>query len=240
MAITRDVMIHKATVEGIFQKTDKMLSEYMLCVHYKDRVDKLYCTRVSLVELAVGYLYTEQGVDITCGGYTWTLTEEDAKADFIVEEIPQKETEEVSYKRTEKYVVSLKEIRELMEQFSCQSNIFAQTGNAHSARFVSKDGSRDLFCEDIGRHNALDKVIGTALLEKINLSNGLIFLSGRVPSDMMSKLCKAKITMAVSVSAPTANSVQLAEEKGMTLIGFARSEKMNIYNHGGRIIEFQK
>ena len=91
------------------------------------------------------------------------------------------------------------------------------------------------FYEDVGRHNTIDKIIGYSLLNKLNLSDKALLTSGRISSEMLLKALKARIPMIISRSAPTDLAIQLAKEYGVTLVGFVRGDRMNIYHDVNRI-----
>jgi FdhD protein len=89
--------------------------------------------------------------------------------------------------------------------------------------------------EDIGRHNAIDKVVGKCKLQELDTTKSILFVSGRLSSEMVTKAVMHKIPIVVSRTAPTYLGVQTAHNHGLTLIGFARGKKMNLYTHSGRI-----
>jgi FdhD protein len=93
-----------------------------------------------------------------------------------------------------------------------------------------------LFHEDIGRHNAIDKIIGEALIKDIPLNSKIVFTSGRVSSEILLKSAKSQIPMIVSRSAPTDLAVAMAKKLGITLVGFVRGRKMNVYTNFENII----
>ena len=92
-----------------------------------------------------------------------------------------------------------------------------------------------LFSEDIGRHNALDKVVGKALMSNMDLKDKLVMTTGRISSDIVVKVAKAGIPIIVSHSAPTSLALSIAKAANITIIGFARGSRMNIYCNEHRI-----
>jgi len=131
--------------------------------------------------------------------------------------------------------ITNQQISALMNEFNKSSELFLSTGGVHSAAI--SDGAKILVMrEDIGRHNALDKTIGNLYLSKEKLSDKVILTSGRISSEIVLKIIYAGIQMIISRSAPTQKAVELAEENGITLIGFARSTNFNIYTHNERIV----
>jgi FdhD protein len=89
--------------------------------------------------------------------------------------------------------------------------------------------------EDIGRHNAVDKILGQAIAEEIDLSKTMMITSGRVPSDMLTKVIKAKIPIIVARSVATDAAIEMANTYNITLIGYARGTRMNVYTKVERI-----
>ncbi|QTX32426.1 formate dehydrogenase accessory sulfurtransferase FdhD [Aminithiophilus ramosus] len=115
--------------------------------------------------------------------------------------------------------------------------LFRRTGSAHVALLASKEG-RPLFrVEDGGRHNAMDKAIGWAVREGIDLADCFMALSGRLAADMVRKALDAGLPLLASVSAATASGVETAAAGGVTLVGFVRKGKMNVYSVPERIVE---
>jgi len=130
--------------------------------------------------------------------------------------------------------ISAKRVLELMNSFEKYSATFRKTGGVHSAAL--SDG-RDIlvFKEDIGRHNAIDKIIGEALIKNIDMPDSIVLTSGRVSSDVMFKVQKMKACILASRSAPTNQAVRLASKWNLTLVGFVRGRRMNVYTARRRI-----
>lgn len=123
----------------------------------------------------------------------------------------------------------------LMKEFLFKSRLFRTTGGAHGAALCS---SREIlvFKEDIGRHSAIDKVFGECVLNGIRMNDKILMTSGRISSEVLVKAARARVPMIVSKSAPTDLAVKLADDFGITLVGFARGSRMNIYSNRRRIL----
>lgn len=122
----------------------------------------------------------------------------------------------------------------LMRAFQDQSSVFKSTGGVHAAALAGGDNI-ELFSEDIGRHNAVDKVFGRCLLDNIATRDKMLLVSGRISSEILLKTARRGIPMLISRSAPTDSGVKLAERLGITLIGFVRGRRMNVYTGAERV-----
>jgi FdhD protein len=130
---------------------------------------------------------------------------------------------------------SSRRISDLMEEFRKRSEIHRQTGGVHAAALADHTGVL-AFREDIGRHNAVDKAIGACLVRKNRFGDSILLTSGRLSSEILQKAGRCRLPIVVSRSAPTDRSVSLAREWNITLIGFARGRRMNIYSGEERIV----
>jgi FdhD protein len=113
--------------------------------------------------------------------------------------------------------------------------VFQATGGTHAVALASPGGQTFLSAEDVGRHNAMDKVIGRALLEKRHFGDLVALLSGRISFEMALKAARAGLPVLAAVSAPTTIAIELARELNLTLAGFVRGNSLNIYTHPQRL-----
>jgi FdhD protein len=111
----------------------------------------------------------------------------------------------------------------------------AQAGSLHAAAWVTWDGDVQLVREDVGRHNALDKLIGARLRAGLGFDDGYVLVTSRASYEMVQKAATLGIRMLVAVSAPTALGVELARDCGLTLVGFAREDQQVVYSHPHRL-----
>jgi FdhD protein len=116
-------------------------------------------------------------------------------------------------------------------------SVYHQAGGTHAAVLFDATGHPVHVAEDIGRHNAVDKVTGYCLLRRIPLQDKILVASGRASYDMAVKAIRLGIPLIATVSAPTSLAVNLAQDRGLTLIGYLRGGRMNVYTHPERLIK---
>ncbi len=127
---------------------------------------------------------------------------------------------------------------ELPARLAAAQPAFQRTGALHAAALFSLEGELLGLREDIGRHNALDKLVGHRLqLDALPLTGHLVLLSGRAGYELLQKCAAAKTTFVASIGAPSTMAVELARRQNITLIGFLREERCNVYTHPHRIME---
>jgi FdhD protein len=133
--------------------------------------------------------------------------------------------------------ISAKLLLELPARLSGAQKTFQRTGGLHACALFDQDGKLLALREDVGRHNALDKLIGRLLLEnRLPLDRQILLLSGRVSFEMVQKALAAGIAIIAAISAPTSLAVEFARGNNQTLVGFLRGDHLNIYAGASRIL----
>lgn len=137
--------------------------------------------------------------------------------------------------------VSAELLSSLPKTLRKSQGLFDLTGGLHAAALFSLTGELIVLREDVGRHNALDKLIGWAFLEnEFPLPNHILLLSGRASFELMQKALAARIGLVCAVSAPSNLAIDLAKRFNMTLVGFLRDKRFNIYAGGARILDLER
>ena len=133
-------------------------------------------------------------------------------------------------------VVDARVLPRLAERLRGEQEVFGRTGGLHAAGLFTTDGDPTTVREDIGRHNAVDKVVGRAVLDRrVPLSRSLLAVSGRAGYELVQKAVAAGIPVLVAVGAPSTLSVATAARFGLTLVGFLRGERFNVYSAPERL-----
>jgi FdhD protein len=240
---------------NIHGKEDWIACEIILkiIVNRKELV-RFACSPVDCTDLVIGFLFSEgiisHPVDIDLILYNKNealvdVTLNDSK-DFdcntwqaertISSGCGQGVISKLEYRRKNLLPINFKasatpnSLSRLFHHLKANSEWYEKTGCIHTVMLFNEDDSV-ITRDDIGRHNAVDKVIGAALQCGINFSNTIMNCSGRLSSDMVLKAARAGIIVLVSKAAPTTLAVDIANELGLTLIGFARGKRFNIYSH---------
>ncbi len=258
METKRDALILKISGSNVEGVVDEVASELPIRLILNDQqLVTLLCTPSELEELAVGFLLSEGLLRERSAIRKMEFIERDAAIRIELSDLPadwgkmfEKRTISsgcgkgitfTSYRMdTDNRIavtgqmVSLTGIRNLLNDFRNISKLYLSTGGVHSAAL--SDG-KDLlfFSEDIGRHNAVDKLIGKAFLQSVPVENKVLLTSGRVTSEIVTKAGRNRIPILISRAAPSCMAISYAEDMGITLVGFARGDRMNIYTWPNRI-----
>ena len=123
-----------------------------------------------------------------------------------------------------------------VEELNKRSMTYRQTGGTHAAALFNRQAEALAVAEDVSRHNAFDKIIGESLLKGVKLSEVFVACTGRLTLELVLKSIRCGIPIASSVSAPTSLGVETAEHNNLTLVGFVRGRRFNVYTHPWRII----
>ncbi|MFJ8914749.1 formate dehydrogenase accessory sulfurtransferase FdhD [Amycolatopsis sp. NPDC102389] len=135
------------------------------------------------------------------------------------------------------FAVSTEVLAKLPDTLRAHQKVFSSTGGLHAAALFDGDGNLAVVREDVGRHNAVDKVLGRALQAgRIPAGDTGLLVSGRASFELVQKAAMAGIGLLAAVSAPSSLAAELAEENGMTLIGFLRGDSMNLYTGEQRVL----
>jgi FdhD protein len=133
-------------------------------------------------------------------------------------------------------VVSAETLTAMPDQLRSAQRVFASTGGLHGAALFTADGTMLVVREDIGRHNAVDKVIGWAVEnQRVPLTGTVLLVSGRASFELTQKAVMAGIPVLAAVSAPSSLAVDLATQAGLTLVAFLRGQSMNVYSRPDRV-----
>ena len=131
--------------------------------------------------------------------------------------------------------MSAHDVFTLVSDFQHRSQIYRTTGGVHSAALCDTENIL-VFNEDIGRHNAIDKIFGECILQDMTTNDRIIITSGRISSEILLKVAKRNIPIIISKSAPTDLGVKLANDLGVTLLGFVRGKRINAYTNNWRMV----
>lgn len=239
---------------GVLKEEDTVVIEYPFTIFLNDEeIITLLCSPNSLKELTIGFLHSEGLIDSISDIEKIILDKEKGIA-YVYSKNTNRLNKKFHGKRTitsgcgkgtvfynvvdsfnskkieDKIDITIKQIMDLIKEFNKSSQLFLDTGGVHSCALCDIN-KIIIFKEDIERHNALDKVLGKALLEDIDFKDKIILTSGRISSEILIKVAKRQIPVIVSRSAPTSLSIDIAKELNIILIGFARGKRMNIYSN---------
>ncbi|MCK5841025.1 MAG: formate dehydrogenase accessory sulfurtransferase FdhD [Candidatus Sabulitectum sp.] len=213
----------------VLERTDTLANQTVLTIELSDGYSfDIVCSPGDFLWLAYGYLVTEGYI---LWGEKPVLMEQSASRMYI--ELEQTHTAEPAPVESD-FVTTSEVVCTRVAQFITGGKVFLKTGATHSAAISSGDS---ILCaaEDVSRTAALQKVIGHACLEDLELQHMILILSCRVPAAFISKAARAGIPVIAAVSAPTLQAVEKAEQLGICLCGFVRGNRMNVYSSKWRL-----
>lgn len=256
---TERISISQFSDKGKSSIEDVVVRELPLTIILNDQeLVTLLCSPTNLEYLTVGYLFSE-GLLKSKGDIKRVLVDDKRGVVRVEAEGARELGGDVIFKRLitsgcgrgtsfysaadvqnlakieSKIEVLTNDVLSLVNEFQHRSLVHKETGGVHSAALCDSKNML-VFNEDIGRHNAIDKVFGECLLKDIATDDRLIVTSGRVSSEILFKVAKRNIPVLISKSAPTDIGVKLAKDLGVTLIGFARGKRMNVYANDWRVV----
>lgn len=223
MDSVKKYQIEKIEKDKDLNLMDEVIVEYPLEIHVNgEKFTRLTCTPVEIENLVIGHLYSENLINSISDIKNLKIEENKAYVDLDKEKSKKKISE------IKNQTIDREKLFEFSKKFQNESEIFKRTGGAHSCALV-KNYQIVKFEEDVSRSNAVDKLIGYILKNEINLSDKFIFTSCRISEIILEKISNVGFNLLVSQSCPTSLAVDLAREKNINLIGFARGERFNIY-----------
>lgn len=228
-AVTR-VLVIRAESDGsrvCFNDEVSVEGNYLLVVN-GDTLEKVVVSPFALREWVVGHLFCRGSIS----GAREVKSFEERDGRIEVETDPSSGTE--GGPSPAEWTVTPEMIHN-GARWIAEAPRFNRTGGFHASALLSATGEKLALFEDISRHNALDKTIGWGLMSEMDLGRTMVIQSGRLPRDMVAKAAAARIPLLGSVSAPTDAGIALARESGITLVGFIREKRMNIYSFPERI-----
>jgi len=234
-----------------FHETEDILAvEKRIRVYISgEELISLYCTPSMITELLTGFFFTQGLIkEKLCAGDIDIVLGDEIKVHMVNPGlVPEKgilirhlggiSIERITEfeKVTDDFFLSANALQIIFTEFQNRSELFRLTGCFHSAAI--SDGKEILsFAEDVGRHNAVDKVIGSCILNDIPFAGKLLLVSCRVSSEIVSKCLSCAIPVLASIAAPTDLAADMAGQYGITLVGFVRQDRLNIYTNFERII----
>ena len=255
---TEKFAILRVTEQGVREFEDIVATEFSLTIILNNReLVTLLCSPTKLDCLAIGFLSSEGLINSKDEIRKIIINDERGTVQVTIKEAGEP-ARDISFRRligssggkgtnySTAARVGWAEIKShlqisgpavfaLMEEFVQRSKVFKATGGVHSAALCDAKNIL-IFSEDIGRHNAIDKIFGECILRDVPTDDRIVITSGRVSSEILLKVAKRNIPMLISKSAPTNLGVKLAADLGVTLIGFVRGKRMNVYTCGQRLV----
>ncbi len=226
--------VDKYSNGSISSQKDFVAVEHRLTIYLDDQlVSEILCSPKKLKELAIGHLISLEVIGLRSQPKTTLRSNQEGTSAYIqLEPAPRKVEPIIVPDAFDPVPPSL--LLSNMSSLVETSNIFAKSGAAHCSAFF-RDRTPILIHDDIARHNTIDRIIGDAVVRNISLDNGMLCTTGRLSHEIIRRCEIARIPLVISRGAPTNAAVKLAHSGDITIVGFARNERFNIYTHSQRI-----
>jgi len=232
--ISSKTKIYKYKNQEKTEVLDEVIIEYKLKIFLNDElIIERFCLKNELENMVIGYLISEGYIN----SYE-DLTTVKFKENSEYEGECICKVKNVSLKKEDidkNFNISGNSISKLMKEFTNKSNLFKRTGGVHSCGIVKND-KIVYFTDDVGRQNALDKMIGYSSKNERELEEIIVLFSGRITSEVVEKIKQKNIKGIITKAAVTFNGQQKGKDKDLIIVGFARANSFNIYNGEDKII----
>lgn len=242
----------------VIKTGDNVATEIPFTINANEtEIATLLCSPINLKELAYGFIFTSGFIKSIEEIKSFSLDTAKWVASVELENMPEpslmekrlyttgcgkgilySNISEIAYRQPieNRMAINSSQITSITKWFQHCSGLFKKTGGVHTAALSIKGGIPEIFFDDVGRHNAVDKVIGKAIMDDIDFSEAILVSSGRTSSEILHKARACGIAINISRGAPTHQTVLRARDMGITVIGFARSINFTLYSHEERII----
>ena len=237
---------------------DNVATEIPFTININEtEVATLLCSPINLKELAYGFIFTSGFIKSIEEIKSFSLDTTKWVASLEIENMPEpslmekrlytsgcgkgilySNISEIAYRQPieNKMIITRSQIISITKWFQRCSGLFKKTGGVHTAALSKKGNIPEIFFDDVGRHNTVDKIIGKALMDGIDFSEAILVSSGRTSSEILHKARACRIAINISRGAPTHQTVLRARDMGITVIGFARSINFTVYSHEERVV----
>jgi len=221
----------KGTTESV---QDEVVTETAIRLFVNNKLFTVFtCSPDKTRELVVGHLLTQRAIKNPTE--ILRLCFEKEKAIVKLGENNGRNKKVKKPIRPHDFIIVPETVFNIAKKLDLDSAVFRMTGGTHAAAMFSGKGEVIAFSEDISRHNAVDKVIGEAVLEHINLRQTVLALTGRLASEIVEKAANVGVPIMISLATTTDKGIDVAKRRGVTLIGFVRGGRFNVYTHPERL-----
>lgn len=239
--------ISKINEYNLSNEYEEIIAEYPLSFILNDKyINTFLCTPYNLKELVVGFLRTKGYIENKKDILDIEINDKERVTKVTIQEKHEDEEKQIIFLNSLDYIrctpvesdikINYDVIYNIMGKNLNSSDLFKNTGGVHSVSIFDND-KKIVTCEDVARHNAMDKAIGFCVLNEISLKDKTVVVSGRISLEMILKAAMTQIPIVISKSAPTNLSIELSKKLNITLIGFVRGRRMNIYANSQRVIK---